>query len=648
MMRGRRVQVKKRLFSLFIIALFILTVLVGRLAYVQLFQGNWLAEKAKDLWSRDIPFEAKRGKLLDRHQKELAYNVSTPSVIAIPAQIKDPAQTAKILARILRAPEEKIYQQITQQEMMNRITPWGRKISDEVARKIQGLRLPGIAVVEDSKRYYPYGSLAAHILGFTGIDNQGLSGIELIYDEKLRGTKGYVSFSSNARGDKLPGGVDRYTPPRDGMNLVTTLDFQIQTIIERELDQAMMQYQPENILAIAMDPKTGEVLGMASRPTFRPDQYRTTNPLIYNRNLPIWKTYEPGSTFKIITLAAALEEKKVSLTEGFNDPGYIMVGGARLRCWKAGGHGHQSFLEVVENSCNPGFVTLGQRLGKATLFSYIHKFGFGQKTGIDLNGEAKGILFKESRVGPVELATTAFGQGVSVTPIQQVAAVSAAINGGMVYEPHLVKGWLNPETGEVVEEIKPKLKRQVISAETSRAVREALESVVAKGTGRKAFVDGYRVGGKTGTAQKVGPDGRYMRNNHIVSFIGFAPADDPRIVVYIALDNPKGIQFGGVVAAPIVGSIIDDSLRYLKVPKRQNQIPPEDTLINPALVGVPNLIGHDIERIRNSLFSFPLAVYGKGSKVVDQMPKPGQRVKKGTMIKIYLGDEKGKTAESGR
>ncbi|KPC74838.1 stage V sporulation protein D [Laceyella sacchari] len=637
-MRGRRVVVRKRLFSLLLIAVFILTALMGRLAYVQLFQGTWLAEKAKDLWSRDIPFEAKRGKLLDRNRKELAYNVSTPSVMAIPAQLKDPAKTAKILASILQGPEEKIYEQITKREVINRITPWGRKISEEKAREIQGLRLPGIAVVEDSKRFYPYGSMAAHVLGFTGIDNQGLAGIELIYDEKLRGTKGYVSFSTNARGEKLPGGVDRYTPPRDGMDLVTTLDYQIQTIIERELDQAMAEYQPENILAIAMDPQTGELLGMASRPTFRPDQYRTTNPLIYNRNLPIWKTYEPGSTFKIITLAAALEEKKVSLNESFSDPGYIMVGGARLRCWKAGGHGHQNFREVVENSCNPGFVTLGQRLGKTTLFSYIRKFGFGQKTGIDLNGEAKGILFKESRVGPVELATTAFGQGVSVTPIQQVAAVSAAINGGVLYEPHLAKGWVDPETGEMVEEIKPKVKRRVISKETSYQVRNVLESVVARGTGRKAFVDGYRVGGKTGTAQKVGPDGRYMRNNHIVSFIGFAPADDPRLVVYVAVDNPKGIQFGGVVAAPIVGDIIEDSLRYMKVPKRKNQIPPEDTPLTPALVGTPNLTGQDIERIRNSLFSFPLQVYGEGRIVVDQMPKPGQRVKKGTTIKIYLGD----------
>lgn len=637
-MRGQQIQVRKRLFSLFLIALFVLIALMGRLAYVQLIAGGDLAEKAKELWNRNIPFEAKRGKILDRNHKNLAYNISSPSVMAIPAQIKDPAETAKKLARILKAPEQKIYEKITERQLIVRLHPWGRKISEEKARQIQGLRLPGIAITEDSKRYYPLGSLGAHVLGFTGIDNQGLAGLELIYDEELKGKKGYVSFSATNSGEKLPGGVDRYIPPKDGLDLMLTLDYQVQSIIERELDQAMAQYQPENALVIVMDPKTGEILGMSSRPTFRPDQYRVTDPLIYNRNLPIWKTYEPGSTFKIITLAAALEENKVNLNEHFHDPGFIMVSGARLRCWKAGGHGHQSFLEVVENSCNPGFVTLGQRLGKETLFSYIKKFGFGQKTGIDLNGEARGILFKESQVGPVELATTAFGQGVSVTPIQQITAVSAAINGGKLMTPHLAKAWIDPKSGKPVKKIEPQVKRQVISEETSQKVRHALESVVAKGTGRKAFVDGYRVGGKTGTAQKVGPDGRYMKNNHIVSFVGIAPADDPQLVVYVALDNPKGIQFGGVVAAPIVGNILDDSLRHLKVPKRQKQIAPENSPTVTPIVAAPNLINQDIDQIRASLYSFPLKVYGKGEKVIDQMPKPGQRVKKGTMIKIYLGN----------
>jgi stage V sporulation protein D (sporulation-specific penicillin-binding protein) len=633
-------KVRKRLFLLLIIASMIFLLLLIRLSYVQIMQGEWFRQKALELGSRDIPFQAKRGSILDRNGEALAYNISAPTVMAIPVQIKDKERTAQELAKILQAPKEKILKQISKRELFSYIQPEGRRISEEKARQIQNLRLPGIVITEDSKRYYPHGSLAAHVLGFAGSDNQGLAGLELVYDDRLKGSPGYVSFSADARGEQLPGGNDQFTPPQDGIDLVLTIDKNVQIIMEREMDQAVAQYQPESIIGIAMDPKTGEILAMASRPTYRPDQYRTADPTIYNRNLPIWKTYEPGSTFKIITLAAALEEKKVTFNETFHDPGYVMVGGARLRCWKAGGHGHQTYLEVVENSCNPGFVNLGQRLGKDKLLSYIKKFGFGAKTGIDLNGEAKGILFKPERMGPVELATTAFGQGVSVTPIQQVAAVSAAVNGGKLMVPHLAKGWKNPDTGEMIEVVEPKVRRQVISEATSKQVRYALESVVAKGTGRKAFIDGYRVGGKTGTAQKVGPNGGYLKNNHIVSFIGVAPADDPRLVVYIAVDNPKGIQFGGVVAAPIVGNILHDSLRYLKVDKRKDQIPPEDTPLTTPIVEVPNLIGEEIDKLKTSLFSFELESAGEGEYVVDQLPKPGERVKKGSKIRIYLGDKR--------
>jgi stage V sporulation protein D (sporulation-specific penicillin-binding protein) len=630
---------KKRLFIIFSIALFVMIALLGRLSFVQLIQGSWLTGKAENLWGRDIPFASKRGRILDRNGELIAYNISSPSVMVVPAQIKDKEGTAEKLANILQVPVEKILPFVKKRQLIVRVTPYGRKISEDKAEQIQGLQLPGVVVAEDSKRYYPYQSLASHILGFTGIDNQGLAGLELEYNKHLQGTPGYISFSANARGEKLPGGVDQFTPPKDGLDLKLTIDLNIQKIMERELDQAMAQYQPENVIEIAMEPNTGEILGMSSRPTYRPDQYKTTDPLIYNRNLPIWKTYEPGSTFKIITLAAALQEKKVNLKQGFFDPGFIAVGGSRLRCWKAGGHGSQTFLEVVENSCNPGFVTLGQRLGKEKLLSYIHQFGFGQKTGIDLNGEAKGILFKPSRMGPVELATTAFGQGVAVTPIQQVAAVAAAVNGGKLMMPHLAKQWMNPESGKAVSTISPTMKREVIRPEISAAVRAALESVVARGSGRKAFVDGYRVGGKTGTAQKVGPNGTYLKNNHIVSFIGFAPADDPKIVVYLAVDNPKGIQFGGVVAAPIVGNIIGDSMRYMKVPKRKNQIPPEENVLYDPIISTPNFVGQDMDKIRNSLYTIPIEIVGKGKVIISQIPRAGERVKKGTVIRLYLGDE---------
>ncbi|MBC8078863.1 MAG: PASTA domain-containing protein, partial [Gorillibacterium sp.] len=359
----------------------------------------------------------------------------------------------------------------------------------------------------------------------------------------------------------------------------------------------------------------------------------------YNRNLPIWMTYEPGSTFKIITLAAALQENKVNFTEQFFDSGSIEVAGARLHCWKRGGHGSETMLEVVENSCNPGFVVMGQRLGKEKLFDYITRFGFGKKTGIDLNGEGNSILFKLKNVGPVELATTAFGQGVSVTPIQQITAVSAAINGGKLFVPHVTKAWYNPYTGEQISKVEPEQTKQVITAETSKLVREALESVVAKGSGKKAFLDGYRVGGKTGTAQKV-VNGRYSPTDHIVSFIGFAPANDPKVIIYAAVDNPQGLQFGGLIAAPLVKNIMNDTLRYLGVKASKDQLEREYVYGDVKTVEVPNLIGATIKDIYEDLNSdFRLAKSGTGTVIINQLPKPGTRVDQGSTIRIFLAKE---------
>lgn len=638
-MKGTSIQLRRRLLWALLILVVLFSALVIRLAYVQLGQGPELAEKAEESWRRNIPYTAKRGEILDRNGTALAYNVTTPTIMAIPVQVKEPETTAKALAPLLGMTEEKVLATITKRDMIVRLQPGGRKITMEKAQRIRDLKLPGIVVAEDNKRFYPYDDLAAHILGFTGIDNQGLTGVEKKYDDKLNGLNGSVSYLSDAAGRLMPGSSEKYVEPKDGLDLKLTIDHSIQSIMERELDQAMVKFQANSALAIAMNPKTGEVLAMASRPGYEPANYQQYASEIYNRNLPIWMTYEPGSTFKIITLAAALEEKKVNLQQDhFYDPGYVEVGGARLRCWKKGGHGSQTFLQVVENSCNPGFVALGQKLGKESLFSYIKNFGFGSKTGIDLSGEENGILFKLSRVGPVELATTAFGQGVSVTPIQQVAAVSAAINGGKLYKPYVTKAWVHPDTGEVIEESEPELVRQVISESTSKQVREALESVVAKGTGRPAFIDGYRVGGKTGTAQKV-VNGRYSTSEHIVSFIGFAPADDPQIVVYTAVDNPKGIQFGGVVAAPIVQNILEDALHYMNVAPRKDQLAKEYKYGETKIVTVPDLTGATAEDLYEDLnMNFMLAKSGSGKYVINQAPKPGSRVEQGSTIRIYMSD----------
>lgn len=638
-MKVSKVTVRRRLLLLLMLLVLLFAALVIRLAYVQLGQGAELSARAEDSWRRNIPFSAKRGEISDRNGVTLAYNITTPTVMAIPVQIKAPEATARSLAPLLGMNEEEILKTITKRQSIVRLQPGGRKITMEKGQQIRDLALPGIVVAEDNKRYYPYGGLAAHILGFTGSYNQGLTGVEKKYDSQLNGMNGSISYLSDAGGRLMPGSSEKYVQPKDGLNLQLTIDKTIQSIMERELDQAMARLQADSAISIAMNPKNGEILAMAARPGYEPADYQEYPAEVYNRNLPIWMTYEPGSTFKIITLAAALEEKKVNLNEGFFDPGYIKVAGASLRCWKRGGHGSQTFLQVVENSCNPGFVTLGQRLGKETLFKYIKDFGFGSKTGIDLSGEENGILFKLTQVGPVELATTSFGQGVSVTPIQQITAVSAAINGGKLYKPHVTKSWTNPETGQVVDEVEPTVVRQVISEETSRQVRASLESVVANGTGGNAFIDGYRVGGKTGTAQKV-VNGRYSTSEHIVSFIGFAPADDPQIVVYTAVDNPQGIQFGGVVAAPIVRNILTDALEYMKVPPRKDQVAKKYKYGETKIVTVPDLIGHSVQELYEDLnMNFSLAKSGVGNIVINQAPKPGARVESGSTIRIYMGKE---------
>jgi stage V sporulation protein D (sporulation-specific penicillin-binding protein) len=628
---------RRRLWFTLVAGAVIFTALVVRLAYVQLWIGPDLTVQAEDSWRREIPYADKRGEIWDRNGVRLTYNVTSPSIMAIPAQIDNKPETAAKLAQVLQMSSDNVLAMLQKKNaMLVDIKPGGRKLSEEKARLVRELNLAGIVVTEDNKRFYPFGQLASHILGFTGGYNQGLNGVEAKYDQELKGVKGSVSFLSDASGRRMPGSSDAFSKPKDGLNLQLTIDSYLQAVLERELDNTMVTTQAKQALAIMMDPMTGEILAMGSRPAYEPENFREYPADVYNRNLPVWMTYEPGSTFKIITLAAALEEKKIKFTEPFFDTGSIEVAGAKLRCWKRGGHGSETMLEVVENSCNPGFVVMGQRLGKETLFDYINRFGFGKKTGIDINGEGNSILFKLKNVGPVELATTAFGQGVSVTPIQQITAVSAAINGGKLLVPHVTKAWYNPDTGEQVKQVEPEVRGQVISADTSRQVRETLESVVAKGTGKNAFLDGYRVGGKTGTAQKV-VNGRYSASEHIVSFVGFAPANDPKVVIYAAVDNPQGLQFGGLIAAPLVKNMMRDTLPYLGVKPSKDQLSREYVYGDVKTVEVPNLVGATIRDIYEDLGSdFRLAKSGSGTVIVSQLPKPGTRVDEGSTIRVFL------------
>jgi len=639
MKRVSHLTIKKRMVTVFLLALFILIIVLARLIYVQFIKGPSLTEQAEQSWTRDIVYEAERGKILDRNNHVLVDNISAPTVMIVPRQVKNKEEAASALAEIIGIEFEHMLEYITQETSIVRFSE-GRKLTDQQALAIQNLSIEGVYLAEDSKRHYPYEQMLAHVLGFSGIDNQGLVGLELFHNEQLTGTAGRLSFFSDAKGGRLPNLSDTYQEPVDGHDLKLTIDLDVQTIVERELDIAVATYQPDGAWALAVNPKNGSILAMSSRPNFDPANYQDVNAEVYNRNYPIWSTYEPGSTFKIITLAAALDQDLVDLEEDrYHDHGHIEVGGARLRCWKHGGHGDQTFLEVIKNSCNPGFVAMGQRLGVDGLFDYIEDFGFGKRTEVDLAGEASGILFRREQVGPVELGTTSFGQGVSVTPIQQVMAVSAAVNGGNLYKPYIVDSWIDPISGETVEQMLPQLKKQVISEETSSLVRSALESVVAEGTGRGAYVEGYRVGGKTGTAQKVGTDGRYLANNHIVSFIGVAPSDDPEIVVYVAIDNPKNVsQFGGVVAAPIVGNIIGDSLPIMGIEKRKDGLEKEYRWPEQPLVEVPDLIGLEEKDLLDYYTQLAIDKVGSGTRIIEQAPEPGTKIPSGETIRLLFGD----------
>ena len=629
-------KINSRMKVLLLIFVVLLLLIIVKVFYVQVFEYKKLYSLSKDLWSRDLPVEANRGLILDRNGVVLADNLTTTSLVLVPNQIKDKKDTTTKLAQILNVSYDEMYKHVNKKASIERVHPEGRRLSYEIADKISNLKLPGVYLVKESKRYYPYGNLLSHTLGYVGIDNQGLSGLELQYDKYLTGESGAIKYFSDAKGNKL-NLSDVYLEPQDGMNLQLTIDINIQKSIERELNNIVDMFEPDMALAIVMNPNTGEIYGMGSRPDYDPNNYQNYNQQVLSRNLPIWATYEPGSTQKIITTSAAVEEKVVDLDNDlFYDSGSVKVDTAKIKCWKAGGHGQQTFMEVLQNSCNPGFVKMGQLLGKDRLFSYLDKFGFGAKTGVDLSGEGKGIIFPLSKVGNVELATTAFGQGISVTPIQQVTAVSAVVNGGKLYQPYILKSISEKETGNIIKKNSKKFIRQTISKETSNTMRRALENVVAKGGGKAAYIDGYRIGGKTGTAQKV-ENGVYLVNNYIMSFMAVVPSNNPEAVLYLAIDNPKHTaMLSSYTTTPIARRILLDIIEALDIKKQDSQIEKEKEWSDKTIYEVPNVVGMTKKEAKKALENFTVEYAGTGDKVVSQSPEAGTRVEEKTVVRLLL------------
>lgn len=615
----------------------ILLLIIGKVFYIEVIKSPELKDLSDDLYARNLPIGADRGEILDRNGKVLATNITTASLILVPRQIQDKEKVSQVLAEILNTTYENMYNHVSKNTSIERVHPEGRNLSFEVAEQIENLHFDGVYLVKESKRYYPYNNVLSHTLGYVGIDNQGLSGLELEYDSFLTGTNGMIKYYSDGKGARLPM-AEYYEAPADGLALSLTIDIDLQLAVENELDNIMSMYNADNALIIVQNPNTGEILAMGSRPDFNANKYQEYDIETINRNLPIWKTYEPGSTFKIITLASALEEKKVDLFKDiYTDTGAVKVEDSVLHCWKKGGHGTQTYLEVVQNSCNPGFVSLGLKLGTQTLMKYIHDFGFGEKTGIDLNGEGKGILFKTSSMGPLETATTAFGQGISVTPIQQITAVSATINGGKLYTPYIVKNIFANDTGTIINENTPHLKRTVISTETSDLVRYTLESVVAMGTGKNAYIENYRIGGKTGTAQKV-VDGKYSSSSYILSFIGFLPADNPELTIYVAVDGAKGVtQYGGTVSAPIAKNIMKSAIEIFDIAPSTEGMPKEYTWLDQKYVKIPDVTGLSLDEAKKVLKGFKIEYSGTGTKVIYSSPHKDSYVKESGTIVLMLG-----------
>ena len=616
----------------------ILLIIVLRVFYVQVVDYKRLSTLASDLWSRNLPIEASRGRILDRNGVVLADNITTTSLVLIPNQIKNKKEVTEKLAEILGVSFDEMKEHVYKETSIERVHPEGRRLSYEVADKIEALNFDGVYLVKESKRYYPYEEMLSHVLGYVGIDNQGLSGIELQYDDYLTGENGAIKYFSDAKGNKLEL-TDLYIEPQDGMDLQLTIDINIQKSVERELDNVVDMFNPDMALAIVMDPKTGEVLAMSSRPNFDPNNYQKYSTEDLSRNLPIWASYEPGSTQKIVTTAAAVEEGVVDLfKDEFTDTGSVQVDTARIKCWKAGGHGHQTFLQVLQNSCNPGFVKMGQLLGKERLFHYLDLFGFGNKTGIDLNGEGEGIIFPLDKVGNIELATTAFGQGISVTPIQQVRAISAVINGGILLKPYVLKNILEPETGNVMKQNSKTEIRRVISEDTSKIMRYALETVVALGGGKAAYIDGYRIGGKTGTAQKA-VNGAYLANNYIMSFVGIVPSNDPEAVLYIAIDNPKDTALlSSYTTTPIARRILLDIIDALGIEKQEGGVEKDWEWSDKVYYEVENVVGKSPDEAKKILEHFSLEYSGSGEKIISQSPSAGTRLEDGSTIKLMLGN----------
>ena len=635
-MQTTSLLVRKRIAALFFLFTLGIFLLGGRIFWVQFVRGAELSQKAEQNRMRDEPVASKRGIIYDRNGNELAISVSADSVCASPADIiasKKEKEIAYKLATLLDMDEEKLLKTLTKRTSFVWVK---RQIKPEQAQKLRQMDLPGIRLTEESHRQYPNGIFCSHVLGISGIDNTGLEGIDNYYDKLVGGSKGRIVIEKDAANRNIPEATHKYISPVDGTNLILTIDETIQYIAEREIEKVFKERGAKSAAVIVMDPATGEILALASRPTFDPNNYGEY-PNSNRRNFAINDAFEPGSTMKIITAAIAMEEKVVDGESRFFCPGHTKVGKETISCANHKAHGSQTFAQIVENSCNVGFVQVGLDIGMDKYFHYIDAFGFGKLTGIDLPGEAEGILVPQTRAKQIDLAVMAMGQANAVTAIQLTTAVAAVANDGKLVKPHLVKQIID-NNGKVIKKFEPEVVRRVISEETAHQLCLILEGEVTVGTGLNAYIEGYRVAGKTGTAQKSKPGGGYLTNEHVASFIGFAPAINPRLVCMVVVDAPQGYPyFGGWVAAPVFKNIMQDALHYLEVPMYKSQ-ENNKTLDKVEYVLVPDVVNLPLAEALSLLNARGLQskVSGSGNIVWQQTPQPRTKLQPGAQVIISL------------
>lgn len=583
---------KRKILVVFLCAFIVILLLVARLMYLMIFDAKYYQKKAEALHEREREIKAARGEIVDATGEVLATNKTVCTISVIHNQVKDKEKVIRVLCDELGLKETEVRKRVEKVSSIERIKT---NVPKEAGDRIREYELEGVKVDEDFKRYYPYEELASKVLGFTGGDNQGIIGLEVKYEEYLKGQNGTILTTTDARGVELDGIAEKRVEAIPGNTLHISLDYNMQKYAQQAAEKVRKEKQADQVSILLMNPQNGEILSMVNVPEFNLNAPFTLNETFLEKgNLEgritdekkqellnqMWRngcindTYEPGSTFKIITSTLCLKEGAVSLSDRFQCPGYRVVDDRRIRCHKAGGHGSETFVEGVQNSCNPVFIDIGLRLGVDKFYRGFREIGLMEKTGVDLPGEAGTIMHKKGNIGPVELATMSFGQSFQITPIQLATTVSSIINGGRRITPHLGV-CVTDQNGEVVEEFKYSTRKKVVSKEISKTMRTILESVVSQGSGKNAYIPGYQIGGKTATSQTL----PRSANKYISSFIGFAPADDPKVLALVVIHDPKGIYYGGTIAAPVVRDIFENILPYMGIMKDKSLIK-EDELKN--------------------------------------------------------------------